>query len=629
MFEAMSAVEPAVNLSTLVQEAFIDPIRSVLIIDDRYPTWDTIFGKDGYDRGDKRRWAEPEQMHRVVRQFRDKSPALTVDIHDGGDNAEISRYLHQSDLLVLDYQLEQMEPYGVQASQILAKLLASTHFNLVVVHTDTEDLVVPFNTILLSLLSPIADDQKKIALASDLLDKAEEEDDWEDIRAEVAAAFPASAYLAYRRAIDNNVTPSQFIESHAEAVHFRAICEKAGWKAGDCRLVLCWALSKHEARMVKTEGPPAQFRWRYPGESEQAWIRTSGGFIAFAKKQNTQLLETLRDALADWKPSPSRMISSRIRAEISSLGVMAEDTTFSDRRAYWKYYQELLAADITGDTGDSQRRTLIEAHAARHTERLLDKVGAKAVEFGLKLVKCDPTSADSAAPGFGAHYEVPPTAEGDIDLTINHYNAYISTKPISGWHLQPGHLLKVGSDLWVCASPACDLVPEQKTQIGITGSSKAKTKPFVAVKLHVRDDVGRADVNSNTMVFLLDEAKNKVATYSVFEKSGENASPVWRMMFAENFGKFKVQDKVADLCISEISGESGKLEVKRIEAKIVGQLRYEYALNLINKLGVEFTRIGLDFVAPPDKAKATATAAAVLEPLKDEAGLKDVAAVAG
>ncbi|UWM82133.1 response regulator receiver domain [Rhizobium sp. SRDI969] len=627
MNDVMAAAEPIANLPILVQEAFIDPIRSVLIIDDRYPTWDTIFGKEGYERNDKR-WAPPEQMHRVVQQFRDKSPALTVDIHDGGDNAEISRYLHQSDLLVLDYQLEPKEPYGIKASQILVKLLASTHFNLVVVHTDTDDLVTPFNTILLSLLSPIASDGSKVTMGSKLLEKAQEEGDWEDIEAEVEEAMREGSYLAYRRALDKNVSPSQFIDDYPEAAKFKAICEKAGWKAGECRLALYWALSKHETRMVKTDGK-TQFRWSSPGESDHAWIRTSGGFIAFAKKQNTQLLDTLRDALADWKPSPSRMISSRIRAEISSLGVMAEDTTFSDRRAYWKYYQELLASDVTGEAGDSQRRTLIEAHAARHTERLLDKVGAKAVEFGLKLVKCDPTSSDPAAPGFASHYEVPPSAEGGTDLTINHYNAYISTKPVSGWHLQPGHLLKLGRELWVCASPACDLVPEQKTQIGITGSSKAKTKPFLAVKLHVRDDVGRADVNSNTMVFLLDEQKNEVATYSVFEKSGENASPVWRMMFADNFGKFKVQDKVADLGISVISGESGTLEVKPIKATIVGQLRYEYALNLINKLGIEFTRIGLDFVAPPDKAIATAIAAAIVEPVKDEAGLKDVAAVAG
>jgi len=39
------------------------------------------------------------------------------------------------------------------------------------------------------------------------------------------------------------------------------------------------------------------------------------------------------------------------------------------------------------------------------------------------------------------------------------------------------------------------------------------------------------------------------------------------------------------------------MRLEPVAAVIVAQLRYEYALNLIQKLGVEFTRIGLDFSA--------------------------------
>lgn len=325
--------------------------------------------------------------------------------------------------------------------------------------------------------------------------------------------------------MDKSIAPKEFINRAPEAASFRAICEEAKWKSGECRVMWYWALAKHEGRMSGTAQETSRYKWKGPDETQWPWIRASGCFVAFARKQNADLLETLRCALEEWKPSPSRMISSRIRAEISALGVMAEDTTFSDRRAYWKYYQELLAADISGDAGDSHRRTLIEAHAARHTERLLDKVGAKAVDFGLKLVKCDPSSLDPSAEGFASHYEVDAPAEGEPDVALNHYNAYISTKPVSGWHLQPGHILQLGTELWVCVSPACDLVPKQKNQIGISGSSKSSTKPFLAVKLHARPAVERADVNSNTMVFLLDEKRHKVDTYSVFPKRASMDRP--------------------------------------------------------------------------------------------------------
>jgi len=596
MAEAAAAMAPVNNLSTLVHEAFIAPIRSVLIIDDRYPTWETIFRKEYDPESDK--WAGSERILQVVSQFRSKSPALTVDIHDGTDNAEISKFLHQSDLLVLDYQLEPVAPHGVIAAEILTRLMNSTHFNLVVVHTETADLVEPFNSILLRLLPPTATDTAKINRGQDLIETAEDEIA-EDIQMRLVASLTASGYLAFRRALDQGVLPKDFIETAPEAAGFRDICKEAKWNGGQCRTMWYWVLSKHEGNMKGDTRELSGFKWKSPDETERPWIRASAGFVAFARKQNTELLETLRLALEDWKPSPSRMISSRIRAEISALGVMAEDTTFNDRRAHWKYYQELLAADGGDETGDSHRRTLIEAHAARHTERLLDKVGVKAVDFGLKLVECDPGATTLGAEGFATHYGVPAPVEGEQDVALHHYNAYVSTKPVSGWHLQPGHIIKVGKDLWVCVSPACDLVPKQKNQIGMSGSSKSLTKPFLAVQLHARPNVERADVNSNTMVFLLDEKKNEVAPYSVFPKKGEYGSPIWRMMFASKHGRFKIKaDKTADLSLRIVSGESGELEIKSFDAHIVAQLRYEYALNLVNKLGVEFTRIGLDFVAP-------------------------------
>ena len=593
MFEAAAAT----TLSTLVHEAFIEPIRSVLIIDDRYPTWERIFSDPGYDPTDPK-WAEREKILEVVSQFRAKSPALTVDIHDGADNANISRYLHQSDLLVLDFQLESVAPFGVLAAGILARLLNSTHFNLVVVHTESDDLIKPFNSILLSLLPPIANDPGRIESGQKIIEDAEDQVA-DDIQTRLDASLKVADYLAFRRALDQGVTANEFMEHDQAAASFRAICDEAQWKPGERRLMWYWTLAKHERRMEGEVKKNSGFKWKSPDETKTPWIRTSGGFVAFARKQNTELLDILRSALEDWKPTPSRMISSRIRAEISALGVMAEDTTFSDRRAHWKYYQELLATDISGDAGDSHRRTLIEAHAARHTERLLDHVGSKAVTFGLKLVKCDPSSVDPTTDGFGSHYGVLPPAAGEPDVALNHYNAYISTKPVSGWHLQPGHIIKSENELWVCVSPACDLVPKQKGQIGISGSSKSATKPFLAVKLHARPSLDRADVNSNTVVFLLNEEKNEVAAYSVFPTKGENGSPVWRMMFASNHGQFNIKaDKTADLVLQTVSGDTGELKIKSIDARIVAQLRYEYALNLVNKLGVEFTRIGLDFVAP-------------------------------
>lgn len=120
----------AETFSDLVRQAFIDPLRSVLIVDDQYPTWEEIFNSkltgDDQDaklqeRSAKKEWlTNPNGPLGVIKQFRHKKPGCVIDIHDGvaasgakktAAGTETSAivepdYMHQSDLLVLDYNLE-------------------------------------------------------------------------------------------------------------------------------------------------------------------------------------------------------------------------------------------------------------------------------------------------------------------------------------------------------------------------------------------------------------------------------------------------------------------------------------------------------------------------------------------
>lgn len=144
----------------LVREAFIAPLRSVLIVDDQYPTWDEIFNSkmtgdkhspDIQDRSSRKKWNDPivaDEIQRLISEFRRKNPGFIIDIHDGlstGGNSEepkaLANHLHQSDLLILDYNLEggDVGTGGDMARKIISSVLENPHFNLVVVHT-SEDL---------------------------------------------------------------------------------------------------------------------------------------------------------------------------------------------------------------------------------------------------------------------------------------------------------------------------------------------------------------------------------------------------------------------------------------------------------------------------------------------------------
>jgi hypothetical protein len=603
MNEVAVIKSPETTFSDLVKEAFIDSIRSVLIIDDQYPTWEQIFGDEGYDPSDQNRWTPKANILKVVQQFRKMSPALTVDIHDGKHNEEIGSYLHQSDLLVLDYQLEKSEPHGVRATEIVADLLKNNHFNLVMVHTAIGDLIDPFNTILLSLLTPIGISEKRVDEGFELIGDLEDAGNVELANAlqELTAALDPTAYIALRAHLNDGGKPADFIGNAPELKDFRIVAEKADWGINERLKVMDWGMAVHDKRVAAHNALPRDLRWSVPGDGKKAWIRTNGGFIAFADKKSTELLDILQAAIEDWRPSPSRLMSSRIRAEISLQGAGAEDSALSDKHAYWQYYQELRGIPLDGSplATKNHRKTLLEGHAARHTERLLDLIGVKAVAFGLKVLEADPTETDPSLPGFAEHYAIKSNTKKEREKALAHYNAHISTKPVSGWHLHPGHIFKIGQEMWVCLSPSCDLVPMQKASAAVRDSGEAAVKPFVAVRLTHKPEYTRAEVNSNTLIFLR-EGKS-IKTYSVYPLGGEFGSPVWRLFMASEHGKFDVkEDRTADISLSYLFGKGKKMQVEPVKAKIVGQLRYEYALNLIQKLGVEFTRIGLDFSAPAE-----------------------------
>lgn len=597
-----TAVQAPGSLNDLIRKSFIEPIRSVLIVDDQYPTWDMIFS-DGH-KGRPDGWNTDERMRRVIRQFRGNRTPLTIDIHDGSEDESVADYLHQSDLLVLDFELNELgEAVGQKATRIISRLLSGSHFNLIVVHT-ADGVTAPFYKVLQSLMSPI-DDEKYLGGEATLNDAIESTDVSSDLADDLVSAVDMTSHVGFRNALRNGETAAaEFIKSDKRAAKFHDLTREIEWDDASRIAAFVWAMQPQQAKFRKDLEPVKNLSWS-EDDSAQPWIRAAGGFVAFAdKKSEPDILKCLEEALVGWKPSPSRMISSRIRAEISSEGVAAEDGILIDRHAYWKFYQELLQAREAdkNNNGSERVRTLLEAHTQRHVERLFDIVGSRVVEFGREILNLDSDLTKDSQTAFSKHYG----SISDERKALNHYNSYISTKPVSGWHLQPGHILKVGSEYWACVSPSCDLVPAQKSELGIREAKSSAAKPFLAIKLHKGAIRDAAEVNSNTLLFLEHDGElTPFSIYTKFEKDGRTiygSAPIWRMFSARDYGKFALKSGVSPtLRVNFVCGSGQKgLQIQEKTATIVGQLRYEYALNLVQKLGSELTRVGLDFVAPVD-----------------------------
>jgi hypothetical protein len=195
------------HYSAFVEEAFIKPIRSVLIVDDDYPTFDemleTQIERDkGTEPPRRKEWYnDPARIKRVIGSFRTPQRPLLVDVHDGTNvsaegEVRIASHLHQSDLLVLDYQLDRTRPGdGSTAISIVRGLMRNDHFNLVVIHT-SEDLEGVFRETLLSLMSaampPLSEEERE--KVDGLLFDAESEK--EDVTERLQRSIGTDQYLS-------------------------------------------------------------------------------------------------------------------------------------------------------------------------------------------------------------------------------------------------------------------------------------------------------------------------------------------------------------------------------------------------------------------------------------------------
>jgi hypothetical protein len=70
------------------------------------------------------------------------------------------------------------------------------------------------------------------------------------------------------------------------------------------------------------------------------------------------------------------------------------------------------------------------------------------------------------------------------------------------------------------------------------------------------------------------------------------------MFLASNDGKLKDTETGKSLELVSFDSNSDGFNSSKSEVQIIGQLRYEYTLNLIHKLGASMTRVGLDFIVP-------------------------------
>lgn len=587
----MNSAGAAIDIhDRLIREAFIDPIRTVIMVDDEYPTLDSLAAKEVGDEGAK--WSgkidEVQRVRRLLQFARNRSKPWLVDVHDGKKismDAEqgIATNLDHSDLLVLDYHLDGNEDDGHAAINVLRKLALSDHFNLVIVYTKgvQGSLTPVVQEIAVGLTYP----KSAFSFDADEMQKVKDSlEQWEDqetgIIGKLKNEISQGTYLRLRSKCQGNVDGLLGME---EGMKVLDICKTSpnGIKIQPKKLA-AWLIADKQHQLSSQFSTEDFGNVQIGPQGDVNWIRTDKLFITVLSKQcpPEQLEEQLMAAIKESFPSPHRLLLTKMRTEIDQHGLSAEAAILGDRQVQAVWLNDFLNPDPV-DT-----KTVVHNTIARHWEALGDELSRTIGDYSEELREFFvPIGVPGVMEKCGLN-----TAEIKSDESLKRYNCFSSTKQIDRSHLTTGHIFRVIDDashestFWICLSPACDMVPGQKSYDGLKDYI-----PFVAVKL-APVSLNNALNNATDNIYLFLEVDGSVETYSIYKDGNAMGKLEWEQKFAYNKGRFHGDN---ELTIGSIVEEGENLNAVRKDARVVAQLRAEYALSMLQRIGALLSRPGL------------------------------------
>lgn len=573
----------------LIHDTFISPLRSVTIIDDQFPTWeDWLTDNVEEQKGDlklKSGVANPvptQQVLDTIKRFREMSPALNVDIHNGRDLEGNYNYFHQSDLIILDYELSAGEDPAAGSVKIAKELLIQNrYFNLIVLHTSENRLNIPFHRVLTALMSEIKwIDEGEVILGEEISDDNDFQGFVDEFAIEqFAAAYQLASAEKVLEAIKKCQEPFKGVHSKYDT----------NWGDEQVKSVIHYALRSyfivHKAEMNdEAIGFPVLFKF-----NNIPWIRTPLGFMAFSNKgTHPDQIIALKEAIEDWRPTPSRMIATKIRGELDAQGVILEEQILKSNRVGFEQFLQMRE-------NNGYLEGKIRAEIDRNFENIADKITKKVASLGQNLLDVDEEDFSDGLSKFSASYGI--TADQRADAKLD-FNAAISLKSVSGSHLNLGHILIMDKRKFLVMTPACDLAPRdlQMARSSVVEVCVVELKEEAQTRKRVLKAL--KDATSNHYLFLPSDDKTQIIPHHIY-KGDVNAtsSPNISRWYISNGGVFQ-KDRNGDyLTVRILETANGQVvwNVKRVEVYPF-QVRYEYALHFLGKVGAHLSRVGLDFV---------------------------------
>ena len=544
-----------------LKSAYIDPIRTVTVIDDEYPTIDDLISptKDSFSQDNISRLKD------IIDISRSEEYNWLLDVYNGKEKkiqeGTVSNRLYHSDLLILDYHLDGEDSgYCKKSIDIIKNLSENRHFNIVAVHTKGYDgQKGSVNEVLIDIITSLQE-RPAISILNDKIKSRIDDalDEWEiedpSIREDLINSVSTLDLLFLINKFGSNLSSGCFDYEVLDVFH-NIFDQKPDNINISKILIFKWISSEKLHRYADQFNNKTSKFFDWGTNENHNWIKTEDLFITVLGKKDTPISDIpnqLLEALSNSKPHPHKLILSKLRSEIESNGSYAASNIINKKFLQAAWLKELLQKEdeYAIKTAAWQAVTKLWEELAYEIKQSLD-------DFTINLVR-DLKKINSPL----NYFIEKSTLDAELEQ-IKHANCFSCSKKITAHHLVTGHVLEL----------------------------KLPNLPEINEDESIRQILNYS--TQNNLLFVQSEHDGKIHILSFTVGLDGKANPKAMDCYVENQGIFS-EDKI--IALKYAKPTENEMNIISVEAKIVAELRYEYALNLLGRLGVSKSRVGLDFI---------------------------------
>ncbi|WP_316168233.1 MULTISPECIES: response regulator receiver domain [unclassified Bradyrhizobium] len=591
----------------------LKPLRTVLMIDDEFPTYsDLAVGKN---EENAKRFNEKDRAVALYQAFSDKRHMI-CDVENVASEVKPERF-RKSDLILLDYHLGPGENNSERSIEILRDLAASKHFNTVVVYTNEPNL----NKVWLDVITSLSGGWS--ALPTELEGDAAHH--WERLSdenklptAQIEAVMgyakrrsmrdiPGDVQAAARKELVDLDVPQNVCSAIIEAMIHKFIAGMSGKYAGEPKR-------------------QALGDWR----EDRRWIQSGNAFVTIVKKDAltndgndpAKIMKSLEDALIAWRPNLIQIIVSEIQniLELDALATADDHLRDPVTHAALTYY--LL--DALGVIDPSQDVD-VKAPLMALIDKIVDGMRRKlSSDPELLALSRDALLGELRDTGWTTETWPKPRklalldaamdvarAKGaaDRDATAFRLNTFFNTERFSRAHLTTGTVFYHAETqlYFVAASPACDLVARQPSKFQVWSHSVFPITPMVAILLEEKQGSTPLQEAENGLHIFLENEHGRKALKIV---QGPGDQPPYEVFMVKDAGRVRERegktlfDASRLMPRAEVEGDAVKISASERDwvdgtFEVVDQLKGMNAAHVLQIAGQHLSRIGLDFISLP------------------------------